>query len=227
MEQVLSTKYQYVSLQAREAEPTDEEIACHLSTEKQDNLMGIFSNIDSNQPNPRSDTSQRHQEATGRLTPVRHTTKEITPENVDNSIATDQFLEHFLGNGDSAISKVARSPGFPCQTTIAASPSSDILEDLLDLTAVDKQSTTLDIRYGMVSRHLSIHCLRHKLHRPLILDSEGQLILAKAPGARLTKLWLLTISLNCIEINRGLLVNDDFILHSLLGKLTISLIARP
>ena len=36
-----------------------------------------------------------------------------------------------------------------------------------------------------------------------------------APGARLTKLWLLTISLNCIEMNRRLLVNNDFILHSL------------
>ena len=46
-------------------------------------------------------------------------------------------------------------------------------------------------------------------------------------GARLTKLWLLTISLNSIEMNRRLLVNNDFILHSLLGKLTISLITRP
>ena len=44
--------------------------------------------------------------------------------------------------------------------------------------------------------------------------------------ARLTKPWLLTISLNCIEMNRRLLVNNDFILHSLLGKLTISLITR-
>ena len=47
-----------------------------------------------------------------------------------------------------------------------------------------------------------------------------------AAGTRLTKLWLLTISLNCIEMNRRLLVNNDFILHSLLGKLTISLITR-
>ena len=43
----------------------------------------------------------------------------------------------------------------------------------------------------------------------------------------LTKLWLLTISLNCIEMNRRLLVNNNFILHSLLGKLTILLITRP
>ena len=33
----------------------------------------------------------------------------------------------------------------------------------------------------------------------------------------LSKLWLLTISLNCIEMNRRLLVNNDSILHSLLG----------
>ena len=46
-------------------------------------------------------------------------------------------------------------------------------------------------------------------------------------GARLTKLWLLTISLNCIVMDRRLLVNNDFIFHSLLGKLTISLITRP
>ena len=48
-----------------------------------------------------------------------------------------------------------------------------------------------------------------------------------SPRARLTKLWLLTISLNCIEMNRRLLVNNDFILHSLLGKLKISLLTRP
>ena len=39
--------------------------------------------------------------------------------------------------------------------------------------------------------------------------------------ARLTKLSL-TISLNCIGMNRRLLVNNDFIPPSLLGNLTIS-----
>ena len=38
----------------------------------------------------------------------------------------------------------------------------------------------------------------------------------RAPQIRTT--GLLTISLNCIEMNRRLLVNNDFILHSLLGK---------
>ena len=43
----------------------------------------------------------------------------------------------------------------------------------------------------------------------------------QGPGARLTKPWLLTIglSLNCIEMNRRLLVNNDVILHSLPCKL--------
>ena len=52
------------------------------------------------------------------------------------------------------------------------------------------------------------------------------ILVSSLPGARLTKPWLLTISLDCIEMNRRLLVNNDFILHSLLGKLMISLITR-
>ena len=42
-------------------------------------------------------------------------------------------------------------------------------------------------------------------------------------GARLTKakLWLLAISLNCIEMNRRLLVNNDFMVTSRLGPCTI------
>ena len=44
---------------------------------------------------------------------------------------------------------------------------------------------------------------------------------------KLTKLWLLRISIKCIEMNKKLVVNKDLIFHSLLGKLTISLITRP
>ena len=54
----------------------------------------------------------------------------------------------------------------------------------------------------------------------------GDPTLSESPGAR-TKLWILTISLNCIEMNTRLMVNNNFILQSLLGKLTISLITRP
>ena len=61
----------------------------------------------------------------------------------------------------------------------------------------------------------------------LIILSLSPLRLAnKGPGARLAKLWL-TISLNSIEMNRRLLVNNDFIFHLLLGKLMISLIKGP
>ena len=50
---------------------------------------------------------------------------------------------------------------------------------------------------------------------------------SRGPSYLVTKPWLLTISLNCIEMNRRLLVNNDFFLHSLLDKLTISLKTAP
>ena len=65
----------------------------------------------------------------------------------------------------------------------------------------------------------SLYC-----HQAALPPEVNLLVGGPMNGARLTKLWLLTISLNCIEMNRRLLVNNDFILHSLLGKLTISLI---